>query len=173
MLNKIIIILKSLLLPFFWIWSKIKGTKKTYPQPISEFGLRFLSRPISVSAQEYELIETTQLAIARWNDVIPGLFEYLDGGLSKYVAGGLANVIVQLDNGAVPDGKNGLAQWSNTGANVYIKRDFISHLPLMIHEIGHTLGLLHSKDPLSVMYPLTVSGQKITEEIIEALKGGA
>lgn len=55
--------------------------------------------------------------------------------------------------------------------NLYTKENFTDDMLKIIirHEIGHALGLPHSADKKSIMYPYALPGQSITQKDLEKL----
>ncbi|MCX6815574.1 MAG: matrixin family metalloprotease [Candidatus Aenigmarchaeota archaeon] len=58
-----------------------------------------------------------------------------------------------------------------TGGEMTLEPTFggSENLVQIMHEIGHIMGLGHSKDPHSIMYPWNAYSQVITKDIVDAL----
>ncbi|MBE8719456.1 M57 family metalloprotease [Sphingobacterium pedocola] len=108
-----------------------------------------------------------QNAINAYNNV-----QYVSYHLELTNSSSMANIIIQSDNGTLPDGTLASAYLpnanGNTGSSVFVNLDAMSNYPfsdsektyILCHELGHALGLRHSdipgvSNPLNYLIPGT------------------
>lgn len=140
-----------------WLRSLFYKPKVRYEQTVTSFGLRNKNYPIFVTG---EGSSAEAKALEFWNKKFPGMFEASYAG----------DIYIHYSDNEVAEGKDGRALWSEVPALIYIRPRTRDSWPLIAHELGHCLGLQHTKNPSSIMYPMTYSHQKITEEIISVLR---
>lgn len=66
-----------------------------------------------------------------------------------------------------PEG--GLYMGDSNRIEVYLASDRNELVRILAHEMGHAMGIGHVADPNSIMYPLSLTAQKLTKDDISAL----
>ncbi|MET9736446.1 matrixin family metalloprotease [Streptomyces sp. NPDC006458] len=121
--------------------------------------------------------DTVKAALDQWHRVPPGYFNFnmVQSGGNIPVQFGGAELNLKL---TAPEGVKGVTTTTAhnhafTDAHVSLDShenwDSASLLSVSLHEIGHALGLAHSTDKTSLMYPIDTGRSTIDEESQRAL----
>ena len=113
------------------------------------------------------------LAFGLWSAVVPAL------AIPRVGNNGSITISVGNLGGPKADGTTVLAR--TTDASIVLNNNpavqFVGRLPggtsllsIVAHEIGHTLGLLHSTTPGTLMYPFDRGVEKLAAEDIAAVR---
>ncbi len=117
----------------------------------------------------YEMdITTLPLAVEIWNQAMG--FEVISLGST-----GAEEDIEVSTSDLIPPQFAAWAKWRFPECWIEVQPYMVDNLPVMVHEVGHCLGLGHSHDIHSIMYPQLQSGeygleQTITVEDVAELK---
>ena len=112
-------------------------------------------------------ITTIPLAVGLWNEAM-GFEVLVEGGT------GAEEDIEVSTSDLIPIRYAGWARSSYPECWIELQPYMVDNLPVMVHELGHCLGLGHSHDPYSIMYPSLQDdeygvAQSITIEDAQAL----
>jgi len=117
-------------------------------------------------------LATVQLAFEHWENATGGKvrFEQVympgDGIAIEIVPSLRADVIGEASATRVREYPN---YTLIVGGNMTVAPQYGFYEIILVHEIGHLMGLGHSKNPHSVLYPDAEPSQEITPDILEAL----
>lgn len=103
---------------------------------------------------------TTIEALKFWNEAIPNALEW-----------SLNDPQIIVSYGDFEQEKNGRARMVEGKWQITIRKEFKNDRALLCHEIGHCLGLGHTKNIMSIMNPTSFNFQQITPEIVKVLNG--
>lgn len=114
----------------------------------------------------WEVVSTVWDALDEWENVLAGTIRFKEtGDRSLADANGLTISFISREemddhDDATPNTIGLCELWYYAGrgqigkGNIYIVYDFQDSIALLLHEIGHCIGLRHSDDPREVMYPV-------------------
>lgn len=143
-----------------WGWITLRRLftrpKKVYPQPVGQYGLRGLWR-IRVGGEYHDAFQS---AAAFWQPEANFV----------WVGAGEAEIQVRFTEDLPSSTYIGFASWTNKTGEIRIRPGNKDSWPLWAHELGHCLGLLHSKDPHSVMFAHVYQPTGKSPELLAAVK---
>lgn len=130
---------------------------------------------------EFSAYELVGEGVTWWEDVLPGAFEFW--GWDDVGTSTPNDVVVKFNDVVVGDlAVLGLTSYEIDDKcemrDTHIDINFVHAAPdtdhtnrnVMIHEMGHVLGLAHDKDKASVMYPYVQPGDPVlSPETIDSL----
>jgi hypothetical protein len=119
--------------------------------------IRYAVNPAGASASDISAVHT-----AMWEaGLLMGRSIVFEGTTTETTANGSARgrIVVEWTT-ALPAGKTGWADADTSsdgrwyiGANILIRKGAPRQYPVIAHEVGHALGLVHVSDPAELMHP--------------------
>jgi hypothetical protein len=118
-------------------------------------------------------LDAIQSAFEEWENATQRkvLFEQVDGMPTEGIA---IEIVPSLRADVIGEASSHLVhEYGNytliAGGNMAVAPQYGLYRIVLIHEIGHIIGLGHSKNPHSVMYQYAEPSQEITPDVLEAL----